>query len=122
MARSWGALQTKSASDTPIGQSASGDWPAAGAVLVEDGVGAGRLIGRQGIVLTEENDRRHELVGCVKGLVTEFDSEVAFIFHWFSGWISKEEVNVSDEVRVPVESVDKLVNDLKEDVRYIVLP
>ena len=109
-------LIVENAARMPIGDAARGNWPKAGSVLV-GGHHASRLFG---LMRTRSQDQRMELHDYLKKLLETYDCEIAFIFHTFRGTLMKETVEVKSEVRVPFVRLKKTLDNLQEDVRYIV--
>jgi hypothetical protein len=115
------ALFAKDASGMPISVTARGKWRDAGSVLLYEGSSAASLFGLTK-PRTKNNDRREDLVAVVRRLVETHDCYVAFVFHWYHGLLTKEEVPDSGEVRVNVWKLGKLMDNLQEDVRYVISP
>ncbi len=109
------------ASSTPIGHMALDSWTQAGCVFLFHSRGVVRLIG-QPWVRWAKKGRPRELPAVLEHLVKAFDCEVAFIVHEFRGFITEEMAPLKREVSIHADRVGSIMDQLEEDVRYIVFP
>jgi hypothetical protein len=110
-------LFTEDASEMPIGTAARGKWQKAGCVLLMNGADSSHLFG---VLRKKSADRRSEFRDCLRLLLDNYESDVAFVFHTFRGLVTNEKVVVAKDVRVHASKLDRLMDVLEEDVRYTV--
>ena len=106
---------------TPIGRATCGRISECRPVLLQTGIGSASLVGKAAARRTHNNDHTGLFVSGLDRLLNSGKcDQLAFLLHWFSGYITTEEVRVTDVRTVAESKLLATVLTTEEDVRYVV--
>lgn len=109
------------ATSFPIGSTAAGKSPGMDAFVLRIGSSSASLIGKAAPKRTRNNDHTRILSEGIENLIhTHRCPRLRFIAHWFTGYISAEDVSPRERRQIQLNDVARVVSELEEDVLYSV--